>query len=86
MTLSYSRLTYVFRLRSVKEGEIYRILKEHQEAQIRQGKRLRKLIGLAEDSTPEEVESRLDEMREYFIEINRSWQVRKRKVSDVQPP
>jgi hypothetical protein len=65
---------------------IYRVLEDHEEGAEIQAKRWRQLIGLDEDASMEKVESRLKEMREYFVEVERSWQVRKRKGKDAISP
>lgn len=51
---------------------IYHTLKIEEEGRLTNGQRWRTLIGLAPESSAEQVESRLKEMREIFVEMMRS--------------
>ncbi|MDA4123602.1 MAG: hypothetical protein OK456_10525 [Thaumarchaeota archaeon] len=56
---------------------VYQRLEQHHRILAQDGKRWRKLIGLDEDATGEEVERRLNEMREMLIETRNSWKAQK---------
>jgi hypothetical protein len=62
--------------------QTYRVLKTHEEHLDTDAKRWRRLIGLADDSSPEMVDARLTEMRNIFTEMRRVRGEREGKIGN----